>query len=153
VYYLSVASLTTQSNYNIPIEVVRILVSTDAVAVTDVSLAIRLKKLSEAFGFNSCNPWKGVMCKFSLHLFSLCTVKTVTHSYDTWTFMPQLYWLRVDRILDVIFQISTIFLRHFLCQISYSSFWVDISFEAIAQTVFDIRLRPIFLKFSSSFFL
>jgi len=89
----------------------------------------------------------------NLPFLSLRTVNTVTHSYDTSDLTPQFYWLRTDRILDVVFQVSTIFRLFFFCQISYSNFWVDIRFQASARNIFSIRLRPISHKFPTSFFL
>jgi len=61
------------------------------------------------------------MCKLSLPFLSLRTVNTVTHSYVTSEFIPQLYWLKTNRILDVVFEVSTIFLRFFVSLISYSN--------------------------------
>ena len=48
-------------------------------------------------------------------------------------------------------QVSTIFLRFFLNQISCTNFWLDGMFQASAQTLFDIRFRPNFLKCYSEF--
>jgi len=74
----------------------------------------------------------------------------MTHILDTSDLTPQFYWLNTDRIHDVVFEISTTFHRYFVYQIPYSNFWVDRSFQASVQTLFDIRLRPISLKFPSS---
>ena len=93
-----------------------------------------------------------MVCKLSLLFLSLHAVNTVKHDYNTLGFIPQLYWLKTIIILDVIFEVSTIFIRSFMCQISYSNLWVDICFQTSAQTLFLIRLKTISLKFSSSIF-
>jgi hypothetical protein len=49
------------------------------------------------------------------------------------------------------FQDSTIFLSFFFCQISYSKFWIDGTFQATAHTIYDIRLHQIHLNLQPRF--
>ena len=87
--------------YLIPIYI-HVLGSNDAVAGSRRQLGDQTQKDNQQhFGFNFCNSWKEVMCKLSLPFLPLCTVNTVKHSYGTSTFIPQLYWLNTDRILDI----------------------------------------------------
>jgi len=77
----------------------------------------------------------------------------VTHSYDTSVVLPQLLFAEIRQKSGRRLEVCTVFPRLLFCQISCSNFWVDRTFQASAQTLFDIRLRPIFLQFHTSFFL
>ena len=95
-----------------------------------------------------------MICKFPLPLLSLRTVNTVTHCYDTSAVLPQLL-LDKDRQ-----KASRLFIRGqflFFPLLLVPNFMSKLSggrnFQASAQTLFDIRLRPNSLKFSSSRFL
>ena len=117
---------------------------------TDINFAIRPNKIIGSILFSvpviHGKKWY-VNC---LRLFFPFAQWTQWNNYDTSDLNSQFYWLRTYRILDAIFEIRTIFLRFFLSRISYSNFWVDRSFQASAQTISNIRLRTISLKFPSS---
>jgi hypothetical protein len=88
-----------------------------------------------------------------LPLLSLCTVNTVTHSYDTSAVLPLLLLVRYRQNPGRRFQVSTIFLLFFMCKILYSIFWVEGTFQARALKLFFIRFRPNFLTIPTSFFI
>ena len=74
-----------------------VLSSKDAVAGNRRQLGGQTQRdCLQQFGLNSINSSIEVICKLSLPFLSLCTVNTVTHSYDTSNFIPQLF-LAKDR--------------------------------------------------------
>jgi major membrane immunogen (membrane-anchored lipoprotein) len=67
-------------------------------------------------------------------------------------FFHSFYWIKTDRRRQC-FSFEYSFFRSSLFPITCSNFRVDETFQASAQTLFDIRLRPNSLKFSASRFL
>jgi len=73
------------------------------------------------------------------------------HSYDTLAVLSQSLFSEVRRQPGLRFQNSTLFLRIFLCQTSYSNFWLDRKFQASAQTLSDITFSKVPLNFPLGF--
>ena len=71
------------------------------------------------------------------------------HSYDTSAVLTEILLTEFRQQPENCFEISTIFFRFFLWQISCSNFWLDYSFQVTAQALYDIRLRANSLKFSA----
>jgi hypothetical protein len=65
-------------------------------------------------------------------------VNTVTHSYDTSAVLPQFLLDKDRQKPGRRFQVSTIFLFFFFCQILVSKFWLDRMFQASAPKIFGV---------------
>jgi len=69
----------------------------------------------------------------ALPLLPIRTVYTATHNYNTSALLPQKFLGAKDKQKpDSCFEVSTIFLHFFACQISCSNLWLDRSFQASA---------------------
>ena len=94
-----------------------------------------------------------MISELSLSLLSHRTVNIVTHSYDTSDVFPKFLLAKDRPNRGYPFQVSTNFLPYFFSKVHIqTSGWTEV-FKAIAQKIFDIRLRlnPLNLPFHFSF--
>jgi hypothetical protein len=104
----------------------------------DVNLAIRAKIIISNILFSI-----PVTHENNLHINCLCPFFLFAQWTQWHTVMIyRLLFAKVRQQHERCFQVSTIFLHFFLCQISCTNFRVDRMFQASAQTLFDIGFRP-----------